>query len=198
MATPNTAAQPGTYRAADSPLIAGFAMTLTGTTWAEATAGGRYFLNCSSNDGAAVTQILEGKGTMRMGLGTFAKTINGTIQGGQNNNPGNSPAIKWLFSQSRSTFYKVLNVINNNKIEVEAVTGLSPGELTACGTYGYGVKSVTLSGNGGAVSAAGYQYNSAGVVPMEIADGDSVVLPVNLTVNGPLYVTGTGAVTVNA
>lgn len=191
MANPNTSAIPGIYSAANNILVSANALTVTGS-WSEVTAGGRYFL--TTTGGAAAAEILEGKGTCTYGGSAELKSFS-TANMGLNNN--STPAIGWVFSVSRLTFYKVIAVLTNDKIEVEALHGSAPGAIVGCNTGGSGIKSLTVTGTAGTVSIYGYNLNGTNA-PIVVASGATAQIPINLTISGPVYFTGTGTVSLNA
>lgn len=187
------ASQPGVYdvAAAGGVVLGQYIFSLTGTGWAERSpAGTRFYLENPALDGNAVDEIQMGNaaGTMGNGVAFTPQGIN-TIVG--------TPMIKWIWDTSANGFYKVLNVINDNTIEVEAVRGATGLQLAAIATRGYGVKSVAIvPPDGGNIDYHGYTYDAS---PVASKTFTAVQIYTDIDANGPYYFTGSaGAVTVNA
>jgi hypothetical protein len=183
----------GSFGIADGYATAELGTAIEGTDWIESTYGTRYYLENAQSDGNATQDVLRGKvpSAYRGLVASPIVTVDTNKTGYISTENVIEPAIKWIFSAAVPTWYKVLSVINDNLIEVEKLYGADPITIQGVFTRGYTLKSVTVSAYGGAVDVYGYD----GI--FTIAATDTVTIPVNIAVNGPLFLTGDGAVTTN-
>lgn len=167
-------------------IVGHYIFELTGTGWQEMDTTGmtKFYLENTANDGDAIAEVLNGNAEGTYGAGQVF------VPEGRNTNIG-VPIIKWLYDATNSVFYKVLNVLNNDLIEVEAVNGSASLALNGVATRGYGVKIIDgMVSTGGTLRVKGYGLDIN-------YPGATINQPVKLTAdidqNGPLFMTGTGS-----
>jgi len=193
MAARNVLSRPGLYDISSTSWILGhYQFDASGTTWAETTVGNRFYLINGAANGAAIDEILEGRIAVgNQGLASSPININTAIQGGLHLSGGGSPEIKWLQNTTSSRFYKAINVIDADTIEVEALAGTAGTfRIEGIATRGYNVKSVELNiPSGQSMLIGGYQFNNP--LSGQIYS-NSQSLPIDLENDGPLYIEGGG------
>lgn len=173
----------GTFPASSAIMVGLCSIIVTGTAWEEKANGSTFYLRNTALDGNAVEEILKGKADLNYGSAPSARVVDGVSQGGINES--NVPFAKWLFSQTRLSFYKVIAVINKDLIQVESLNGTNPTALDAVIDSGYNVKSLTINVSAGALKM--YRYSSFGLTSLTILGVGTFTIPLDIHQQGPVY-----------